>query len=72
MIKNIIQRLFSARPTLLGRWCLRDKSKIHWKIDMANVDHCGTCANDKTQSVDTDRGLEVLTKTPNPTHHKME
>jgi hypothetical protein len=72
MIKNIIQRLFSARPTLLGRWCLRDKSKIHWKIDMANMDHCGTCANDKTQSADTDRSVEVLTKNLIQTSRKME
>jgi hypothetical protein len=30
---------------MLGRWCLKDKSKNYWKIDMANTDHCGTCAN---------------------------
>jgi hypothetical protein len=32
---------------MLGRWCLKDKSKNYWKIDMANTDHCGTCTQEK-------------------------
>lgn len=44
MLRRIFYHLRSAQPALLGRWCLMDKSKNNWKIDMANVDHCGTCS----------------------------
>jgi hypothetical protein len=46
MLTQIFRRLIKAKPILLGRWCHKDKSKNDWKIDMANMDHCGTCAND--------------------------
>lgn len=50
MLKNIFQRLRALRPSNpiapLGRWCIKDKSKNNWKIDMANTDHCGTCSYD--------------------------
>jgi hypothetical protein len=54
MIKQIILRLFPAKRPMLGRWCLLDKSKHLWKIDMANIDHCGTCdlTKDKKSNVD--------------------
>lgn len=45
MFTHRILRLLSVKRPLLGRWCLHDTTKIHWKIDMANIDHCGTCAN---------------------------
>jgi len=46
MLDYIFSRLHSLRSVapLLGRWCIKDKSKNGWKIDMANVDHCGTCS----------------------------
>lgn len=45
MLEFIFRRLQSMKniPQPLGRWCIKDKSKNNWKIDMANVDHCGTC-----------------------------
>jgi hypothetical protein len=43
MFRQIILRLFPAERPLLGRWCLNDKTKNSWKIDMANIDNCGTC-----------------------------
>ena len=43
MLRKIIIRFLYAERPLLGRWCLNDKSKNNWKIDMANIDHCGTC-----------------------------
>jgi len=45
MFKQIMLRFLSAKRPLLGRWCLQDKSKVFWKTDMANTDHCGTCSN---------------------------
>jgi hypothetical protein len=44
MLERIYRFLQSIKPTPLGRWCLNDKSKNNWKIDMANTDHCGTCS----------------------------
>lgn len=43
MFTQLILRFFPTKRLVLGRWCLHDKSKNHWKIDMANIDHCGTC-----------------------------
>ena len=53
MFKQIIKSFLSAKRPLLGRWCLNDKTKNHLKIDMANIDHCGTCtfAKEKTNVV---------------------
>lgn len=28
---------------ILGRWCILNKEYNNRKIDMANIDHCGTC-----------------------------
>jgi hypothetical protein len=50
MFKQIISRLFSVKTPVLGRWCLIDKTKNHWKIDMANIDHCGTCTSKELNS----------------------
>lgn len=38
------------KPIPLGRWCLNDKSKNNWKVDMANTDHCGTCSYDQPKN----------------------
>jgi hypothetical protein len=29
---------------LLGRWARCGERQSNWKVDMANIDHCGTCA----------------------------
>jgi len=29
---------------MLGRWCILNREYNNRKIDMANVDHCGTCS----------------------------
>jgi hypothetical protein len=47
MCKKFLRRFFPAKQPMLGRWCLHDTSNHHWKVDMANVDHCGTCAHAK-------------------------
>jgi hypothetical protein len=46
MLRRIYHFLNTIKPIPLGRWCLNDKSKNNWKIDMANTDHCGTCSYD--------------------------
>jgi len=47
MLEHIFRRLHAIKPIPLGRWCLNDKTKNNWKIDMANMDHCGTCSYDR-------------------------
>lgn len=52
MLKRIVE-LFSKTkiyPTsdikttpMLGRWCILNREYNNRKIDMANIDHCGTC-----------------------------
>ena len=36
-------------PVLLGRWCRTDKTMNDLKVDLANVDHCGTCILNKDE-----------------------
>jgi hypothetical protein len=47
MWKQMMLRLFAEKRLVLGRWCLRDTTKHPWKVDMANIDHCGTCTLSK-------------------------
>lgn len=46
IINFIARHIRGEVPTLLGRWkidyCAK---KIHDKMDLANVDHCGTCGH---------------------------
>jgi hypothetical protein len=65
MIRKFIRRLISLDTPLLGRWCHRDKSKNDWKIDMANIDHCGTCANDKVKPLEAELGKPSVKPTEN-------
>jgi hypothetical protein len=37
----------------LGRWCRTDKVHNDIKVDLANMDHCGTCASDKIKEAQT-------------------
>lgn len=48
MLTQFLRRFFLVKPPILGRWCLHDTSSRSWKIDMANIDHCGTCAQTAT------------------------
>lgn len=43
MIQRYISRIFKRDLTLLGRWKLDNFKQTKLKIDMANMDHCGTC-----------------------------
>lgn len=43
LIKNFISKDI---PNLVGRWKIEHcDMKINRKIDLSNVDHCGTCGN---------------------------
>lgn len=56
MVVYTLRKLRTA-PVLLGRWCRTDKKLNDIKVDLANIDHCGTCTHDKikeTKSVDKD------------------
>lgn len=48
MLTQFLRRFFPVKPPILGRWCLHDTANRSWKIDMANIDHCGTCALTRT------------------------
>lgn len=52
MFQRLFRRLRSLPPPPLGRWCTKDKTKNDLKIDMANVDHCGTCSFDEPKKTD--------------------
>jgi hypothetical protein len=55
MLHTFIQTLKKLRPTpvLLGRWCRTDKNLNDVKVDLANVDHCGTCVHEKLAKTET-------------------
>jgi hypothetical protein len=71
MLDLIFRRLRSLRPVNpippLGRWCIKDKTKNNWKIDMANVDHCGTCATETQKPVLKPLDLETPLVPKQPT-----
>ena len=52
MLQQIFQRLRRLSPSSmpgyipLGRWCRTEKSHNDVKVDLANMDHCGTCNHD--------------------------
>lgn len=46
MLAYSLRRLRTA-PVLLGRWCRTDKKLNDIKVDLANIDHCGTCVHNK-------------------------
>ena len=43
---NIVSNNVVRTTPLLGRWCILNKEFNNRKIDMANIDHCGTCHYD--------------------------
>jgi hypothetical protein len=49
MLQKILDNMRKLRPrnVPLGRWCRTDKVQNDIKVDLANMDHCGTCASDK-------------------------
>lgn len=48
MIQMVFQKLrrLTSAPVLLGRWCRTDKKLNDIKVDLANIDHCGTCVHE--------------------------
>jgi hypothetical protein len=52
MIQTVFQKLrrLTSAPVLLGRWCRTDKKLNDIKVDLANVDHCGTCVHEKIKN----------------------
>jgi hypothetical protein len=50
MLEVIFRRLKALRPMhappRLGRWCRTEKPINDRKVDLANMDHCGTCVHD--------------------------
>ena len=40
---NILFRDTKTIQPVLGRWCILSREYSNRKIDMANIDHCGTC-----------------------------
>ena len=68
MLERIFRRLGAMKPIILGRWCLNDKSKNNWKIDMANVDHCGTCSYKSPETLTKINPIKVLNTLPKAKH----
>jgi hypothetical protein len=60
MIERIFRRLNSLKPTVLGRWCLSDKTQANLKIDMANIDHCGTCSYERPSIISKVNPTEAI------------
>lgn len=43
-IKNILKRLIHDEKKFLGRWNIEQcNTKINYKVDLSNEDHCGPC-----------------------------
>ena len=43
-IINIVKRFIHDEKKVLGRWNIENcNSKMNYKIDMSNEDHCGPC-----------------------------
>ena len=55
MLQTILANIRKLRPrnVPLGRWCRTDKVHNDIKVDLANMDHCGTCALDKIKEAQT-------------------
>jgi hypothetical protein len=49
MIKAFFQKLESPQ-VILGRWCRTSKKLNDRKVDLANIDHCGTCVLKKERA----------------------
>lgn len=68
MLRRILNYLRATETPLLGRWCLKDKSKSNWKIDTANTDHCGPCSyeNLKAPTIKKNEPVTLPKKQENP------
>ena len=51
VIINMLRRMFTREHTpALGRWNLDYcQKRIKHKVDLANVDHCGTCSQSQVK-----------------------
>jgi len=50
MLHTLFQNLRKwrlSKTVPLGRWCRTEKTLNDIKVDLANVDHCGTCLHNK-------------------------
>ena len=48
----MLKRFFRSELKHLGRWARSGEIQSNWKVDMANIDHCGTCAKSTLQKED--------------------
>ena len=53
-----LQRFFQTEVKMLGRWARQSRKESNWKVDMANIDHCGTCGLEKKPA---EAGVEFYT-----------
>lgn len=60
-ILNVVRK-FHPSPIPLGRWCRTEKPLNDVKVDLANVDHCGTCANDKMKEIPIEKPINLPLK----------
>jgi hypothetical protein len=49
MLQRLFQKFLNVRSNTvpLGRWCRTEQGLNNVKVDLANIDHCGTCVLDK-------------------------
>ena len=64
MFLKIFSTLRRMNPTYipLGRWCRTDKPLNDVKVDLANMDHCGTCNHDNIKETPIARELKKKTR----------
>ena len=61
IINFIARHIRREQPPLLGRWKIDYCSKkIHDKIDLANIDHCGTCSHYLNKKNDAHTTLHTI------------
>jgi len=55
-------------PPMLGRWCILNKKYNNRKIDMANIDNCGTCNYDYGNHTHTMNGKKESSRSTNTSY----
>lgn len=51
---------------ILGRWCILNPEYNNRKIDMANIDHCGTCFYNYKKETSAKADIVEENPPPNP------
>jgi hypothetical protein len=55
MRPSFIARFYNIYTPMLGRWAITYNYKVqNWKVDNANVDHCGCCEIVTSKETDDD------------------